>query len=118
MSGFFGNLLGNLDGLGQHGPAAQNLLSDLIDQHGGMSGLIDKLNQSGMGQQVESWVGSGPGAAVIGDVTQVFPPDQLAALAEKHGIPQSLVSGLLAQVLPHAVAAAGQDGGSDDGSGN
>ena len=113
MSGFFRGLLGNLGGLESHAPAAQNLLSDLIDQHGGMSGLIDKLNQSGLADQVQSWASSGPASAAISDITQVFPSDQIEALAEKHGIPPGVVSGLLAKVLPHAVAASAQTDGTD-----
>jgi uncharacterized protein YidB (DUF937 family) len=40
----------------------------------------------------------------------VFPPEQLEALAEKHGIPSGMVSQLLASVLPQAVSAATPDG--------
>lgn len=114
MSGFFGTIMSNFNGSEQHAAAAQNLLSDLIEQHGGMAGLVGKLNQSGMADQVEGWVSNGPAAGAIADVTKVFPPDQLEALAEKHGIPSGMVSGILAQLLPHAVAASGQTGGAND----
>ncbi len=114
MSGFFGSIMSGLGGLEQHAPAAQNMLSDLINQHGGMEGLMDKLNQSGMAQQVQGWVENGPAGAAIQDITKVFPPEQIEALAEKHGVPASVASGLLAQLLPHAVAASGQTGDASD----
>lgn len=40
--------------------AIVNAIGGLIQQHGGLNGLLAKFQQSGLGSQVASWVGTGP----------------------------------------------------------
>ncbi len=76
----------------------------LIEQHGGLSGLVSQLSQGGLGSAVSSWVGTGANQPVTGDaITQALGSDKLAALAARCGIsPDTLAQGL-SQVLPGAV---------------
>ncbi|HEY6615922.1 MAG TPA: YidB family protein, partial [Vicinamibacterales bacterium] len=39
----------------------------MVQQNGGLPGVIDKLRGSGLGQQADSWVGTGPNAGVSPD---------------------------------------------------
>ena len=39
----------------------------MVQQNGGLPGVIDKLRASGLGQQADSWVGTGPNAGVSPD---------------------------------------------------
>jgi uncharacterized protein YidB (DUF937 family) len=50
---------------------------DLIGQHGGIGGLLDKLKASGLGDAVSSWVGTGD--------NQPVPANQLAARQGRRG---------------------------------
>jgi uncharacterized protein YidB (DUF937 family) len=122
MSGFFGRAFAQLGGLldsSQQG-AAGNLLSEAISSAGGVSGLAEKFDQAGLGEHVRSWIGSGENLPVSAeDITRVFPPEQIAAWAQKHGLPADAVPQLLAHLLPHAVDDATPQGEvpPDDGSG-
>lgn len=122
MSGFFGRAFAQLGGLldsSQQG-AAGNLLSEAMSSAGGVSGLAEKFDQAGLGEHVRSWIGSGENLPVSAeDITRVFPPEQIAAWAQSHGLPADAVPQLLAHLLPHAVDSATPQGEvpPDDGGG-
>ncbi len=114
MSGVFGSLLGQLGGmLGGNANAheaaqsgAGGLLSTVINEAGGPAGILAKFQQSGLGAQAESWVGSGHNLPISAEqISQVFPPQQLDAWAQQHGLPAGMASQVLAHFLPHAVDA-------------
>lgn len=92
-------------GLG--GPAAGALLAAamaLVQQQGGLSGLLDKFRQSGLGQHADSWVGTGPNMTVTGDqVHQVMGGDALSGIAARLGIPVQQAGTSMAQLLPELI---------------
>ena len=70
----------------------------------GLSGLLGNLQNAGLGQIVESWIGTGQNQPVSGDqLAQALGDDQLSGLAQAAGIPQDDVAGHLAQILPGLV---------------
>ncbi|MEF9997214.1 MAG: YidB family protein [Burkholderiaceae bacterium] len=71
---------------------------------GGMAGLTQQLQQAGLGDQLSSWISTGPNLPVSADqLSQAFGGERLAQLASAAGIePQALSQGL-AQALPQAV---------------
>lgn len=81
-----------------------HVVNGLIDQHGGVQGIVSQLQSKGLGPTVASWVATGPNQPVTpGQMQSAFGEQTLNALAAKAGIsPQDLVA-KLAQVLPHAV---------------
>ena len=95
--GALGNILGGLMGGGQ--PQQQ--------QNGGMGGLgslLEAFQKNGMGEQVNSWVGTGENMPVSGEqVTSAFGHDQISQMAEKLGMSHGDVSGGLAQMLPQLI---------------
>jgi uncharacterized protein YidB (DUF937 family) len=113
MSGFFGRAFGQLGGLlnsGQQG-AAGNLLSQAISDAGGLSGLLAKFDQAGFGDHIRSWIGSGSNLPISAEeITSIFPPEQIEAWAQQHGLPADAVPQLLAHLLPHAVDSATPQG--------
>lgn len=125
MSGFFGRTFAQLGGMldsGQQG-AAGNLLSEAMSSAGGVSGLVEKFDQAGLGDHVRSWIGSGDNLPVSADdIARVFPPEQIAAWAQQHGLPAETAQQVLAHLLPHAVDSATpqgevpDDGGTPSGS--
>ena len=65
---------------------------------GGLGGLVSKFQQAGMGDVIDSWVGTGANQQVSGDqLTQVLGGDAMADMAQQMG----LNSGDLAQQLSH-----------------
>jgi uncharacterized protein YidB (DUF937 family) len=103
MSGLMGALGGLMQGGGTAGGAG-NMLSEAFNAAGGVSGIMSKFQQAGMGDKVQSWAGSGSNLPLAAEeVERVFPPQQIEAWAEAHGVPAGAASALLAHLLPHAV---------------
>ena len=68
-------MLGNLGGGNQAGGGANILgaVMSLVQQNGGLTGVLNMLQSSGLGQQANSWVGTGANANVSADqMSQVF----------------------------------------------
>ena len=114
MSGILGNILGSLLGGGNSGAAqagAGNLLSQVINAAGGPAGILQKFQQAGLGDKVQSWIGTGHNLPISADqISQVFPPAQMDAWAQQHGLPAGAASQILAHFLPQAVDATTPDG--------
>lgn len=78
---------------------------------GNLQGLVDQLQQGGLGDQVKSWLGNGQNMRVSPEQIQsALGNDQLRQLAAHFGIPMDAVSKLLAEHLPAAVDQASPDG--------
>lgn len=106
-------LLGGLAG----GDARGALLSAavaLFQQHGGLPGVLELLRSHGLTQQVESWLGNGPAAAVSAEqIQQVFGSASLHELAGKLGVQDGEAGSLLARFLPDLVRQFGAQGAAD-----
>lgn len=99
LSGLLG-ALGNQPELMQ---AATSLLGN-DSEHGGLSGLIAKFQQAGLGDVVNSWVGSGANQAITGDqLSSVLGSDALSGLASKFGLNSNDLAHQLSSVLPGLV---------------
>jgi uncharacterized protein YidB (DUF937 family) len=81
----------------------QNVL-DMLDQAGGIQGLVTKFQQSGLGEVVSSWIGTGQNQHISPDqVAEVLGPDRIRALAQQSGIPAEQGASVLSEVLPALV---------------
>ena len=77
---------------------------DLIGQHGGLGGLLDKLKASGLGDAVSSWVGTGANQAVpANQLESAIGADTISRITAKLGITKEQASSLLAQYLPMVI---------------
>ncbi len=98
--------MGILQGVlgGVIGAEMTSVVSGLIEQHGGVQGLISHLQQQGLGNEVKSWIGSGPNQPIsASQVHQAFGADTLQQLASKAGMnPQDLTQ-KLSQTLPQVI---------------
>ena len=90
------------------------VLSEVLggkDGQGGLSAIVAKLQQSGLGEQVKSWIGNGQNLPITADqLRQVLGSDVVKQLAAKYNIPVDQLSEILAQQLPQAVDHASPDG--------
>lgn len=79
--------------------------------HGGLNAIVAKLQQSGFGEQVKSWIGSGQNLPITADqLKQVLGSDTVKQLAARFNIPVDQITEILAQQLPSAVDRASPDG--------
>jgi uncharacterized protein YidB (DUF937 family) len=76
----------------------------MVQQNGGLPAVLDKLRASGLGQQADSWVGTGPNQSVSPDqLTQAFGNSGLGNLAAQLGTSQGQAGSILSQILPELV---------------
>ena len=106
-----GQVLGSLGG-GQAQGGGQNLQAVLLqavlgmvqNSEGGLGGLLSKLGNAGLGDQVASWVGTGQNLPVSADqITQALGHGGLGDLAAQLGLPSDQIAGHLAELLPQVV---------------
>ena len=80
------------------------VIGGLLQQSGGLEGLMNKFSQAGQGDTFCSWVGMGQNQPISGNQIQnVLGPEQINQLAAKLGIDPSQASHFLAQYLPKVV---------------
>ena len=71
---------------------------------GGLGGLLNKLEQGGLGDVTKSWVGSGQNQPVSpGQLGSALGPSIIKMLSQKSGISEEEITKQLSQVLPGLV---------------
>jgi uncharacterized protein YidB (DUF937 family) len=71
---------------------------------GGLGGLLDKLQQGGLGNAVNSWIGSGQNQPVTpNQLGSALGPGIIKMLAQKSGLSEDEIRQQLSQVLPGLV---------------
>jgi uncharacterized protein YidB (DUF937 family) len=100
-----GSVLNNMGGgNGAQGGDIMQMIMGLLQQNGGLAGLVEMFNKSGLSQQAASWVGSGDNLPISADqISSALGSGPLADLANKFGIDPQQLSGSLAQYLPDVV---------------
>ena len=84
---------------------------------GDLQGLVNRLQEGGLGTQVQSWLGDGQNLPITPDLLKgVLVDEQLQQLAQHFGIEPDAVLNLLAEHLPTAVDQARQQGTLSSGS--
>jgi uncharacterized protein YidB (DUF937 family) len=105
---FLNDLLGAAQGNQAGGSSLVAIAGQLIDKAGGVQGLVSMLQQHGLGDAAQSWVGSGANQQVSSEqLGQALQNGGLGSVlqeaASKMGVDQGQLLGQLSQVLPHAV---------------
>src|SRR5262245_696818 len=101
--GLLDAIVGNMMGSGQSKSMLTSAMS-MLQEHGGLSSVLDMFRRSGMASAADSWVGTGPNVGVSADqIQQVFGASSLAQLAASAGIPQGQAGSALAQLLPELI---------------
>jgi uncharacterized protein YidB (DUF937 family) len=90
---------------GQKGQeAGMAAIQKLVSASGGLQGITSKLNSTGMGKQVQSWIGHGDNQPISGsDVKQCVDPGALSQVAQQAGMTPDEASNHVAEVLPQMV---------------
>lgn len=105
--------MGLLDGLleGLMGGGTQQAQSplvqmalQLIQQNGGLPGIISKFQHGGMTEEVGSWVGTGQNMPMTGNQLQeILGSGSMGQIAQKLGLSHGDASSNLAQILPQII---------------
>jgi uncharacterized protein YidB (DUF937 family) len=95
---------------GVMGQAEQSLLPGLLSQLlantslGSVGGLLQQLQQGGLGSQVASWLGNGENHAISADqLRSALGNEQLQQMARSAGLPIDKLLAMLSQQLPQTV---------------
>lgn len=101
-SGVLGAIIGQVLS-GQHGDLG-SMLGGMLNQAGGLPGLMQKAQQMGMGDIVASWVSPGKNESINHDqLTGLLGQDAIQGVASKFGVSSSELTPLIASVLPQLV---------------
>jgi uncharacterized protein YidB (DUF937 family) len=107
LDGLLGNVMGGMMGGGQPQQGGNQLVQialQMLQQNGGIEGLLARMQQAGYGQQAQSWIGTGQNMPISPDaLSQIFGQGQLGQIAQQLGLPQQDAAGGLAQMLPDVV---------------
>jgi len=124
--GLLDSVMGAVTGQVQQNGGLGNILGGLLANNselGGLGGLVEKFQQNGMGDIVNSWIGHGENLPVSADqIASALGSGPLANIASQLGIDPAQASGQLAQMLPglidkltpHGAVPQGGLGNSDD----
>lgn len=118
LGGVLGSVLGGLTG-GQQQQAPQAggfnassllvavvpLVLGWIQQNGGLQGALAKLQGSGLGDQVQSWVdpSQGNGQVDVQQIQSLFGAAQVEQVAQQVNVPTTEVYGAISTVLPQII---------------
>jgi len=113
-----GGLLGQLGGAqGGNNSAMMATIMSLVQQHGGVAGIVQKFSSGGMADIVASWVGTGANAPVSAtQVQQALGDSTVADVASTLGVNSSQASASIASMLPQLINSLTPNGAVDAGS--
>jgi len=111
------DVLEKLTGSGSSPGGLGGMLAGLVPvvsgmlENGGLQKVLAQLEESGLGTQAKSWVGTGANEAIsAADVEKVLGSPQLAAIAQKLGVSPDEAADAVAKVLPAVVDTVSPDG--------
>jgi uncharacterized protein YidB (DUF937 family) len=79
-------------------------LAAAIQEQGGLDGLLGKLRSAGLGEQVDSWIGTGPNQAVSPQqLGTALGEDEVQHLAARSGLDVTALLPMLAAFLPQII---------------
>ncbi len=107
LDGLIGSALGGMMGTGGSGQAQSPLLQialQLLQQNGGVAGVLDKFRQGGYADQADSWQSAGQNMPLSGNALQeVLGSGTIGQIAGQLGMSHGDAAGGLAQMLPQLI---------------
>ena len=98
--------MGLLDGLlgGAVGAAMVGVVNHVLEQNGGVQGLVNQFEKQGLGPTIHSWIGTGPNLPITADqIHQALGSNAVQELAAKAGLSVPELTAKLSQLLPQAL---------------
>lgn len=117
LDGLLGNVIGSMLGgnqaqspfgdarnQGQGGNLLLQIALSMLQQNGGLEGVLGKFRQGGLAQQADSWVSTGQNMNISADqLQQVFGSSTISDLASQLGMPRDQAGSAMAQMLPDII---------------
>jgi uncharacterized protein YidB (DUF937 family) len=104
-----GGAMGLLDGV--LGGLVAAGINQMIQQHGGVRGLVTRFEQKGLGGIAQSWVSTGANQPVsAAQLEQVLGAETIARLAGQLNVSPQDLAAKLAELLPQTVDSMTPDG--------
>lgn len=83
--------------------AALSLLAN-NGQTGGLNGLVERFNEAGLGNVIQSWIGNGENVPITGrQLQQVLDDGHLRQISEETGLSEPVAADQLSDMLPDLV---------------
>lgn len=117
LDGLIGNVLGSVLGGGQaqnpfgargsQGSGGNMLLQlalSMLQQNGGLDGVLNRFRQGGLSKQADSWVGTGQNMNISADqLQQVFGSSTISDIASRLGMSEQQAGSEMARLLPDVI---------------
>lgn len=111
--------LGGLIGLVASNPQLLQIITGLLSNtgaQGGLGALIGKFQQAGLGDAMNSWIGTGPNQAVSPDqMSHALGSDTISQIAAQLGLSPDQAADQMSQLLPEVINQVTPDGQVPDG---
>ena len=102
LDGIFSGLSG--ESRGGTGNILLQLGLSMLQQNGGLEGVLGKFRQAGMGAQADSWVSTGPNMNISpNQLQEVLGSGALSDIAAKLGMSEDQAGSAMSQVLPELI---------------
>ena len=102
LDSVFSNVRGGTQSSG--GNLLLQVVLSMLQQNGGLEGVLGKFRQGGLGQQADSWVSTGQNMNISADqLQQVFGSSAISDLAAQLGMSEGQASSTIAQLLPDVI---------------
>ncbi len=89
---------------GAGGFSAESIVSALEEHAGGLGGVLQRLEQAGLGGQIQSWISPGANQPVHPDhIAAALGTGPLAAVASRLGVSPEQAAAVVSQILPQIV---------------
>lgn len=101
-----GSVLSSLGGgnQGQSGSLLLQLALSMLQQNGGLEGILGKFREGGLSQQADSWVSTGQNMNISADqLQQIFGSSTIGDLASRLGVSEQDAGSEMAQILPEVI---------------
>lgn len=106
----FSSILGGLTGTSGPATGAGNgnillqLALSMLQQNGGLEGVLGKFREAGMGAQADSWVGTGQNMGISAEqLQQIFGSRALSDVASQLGMSQNQAGSAMSEMLPELI---------------
>lgn len=104
LSSILGGLTGASSAPGGGGNVLLQLILSMLQQNGGLEGVLGKFRDAGMAAQADSWVSTGQNMDLTADqLQQVFGSGALNDIAAQLGLSQNQAGLAMSQMLPELI---------------
>lgn len=95
----------------QNNPQVVSGIQKIIEENGGVSGIVQKFKDKGFAEAATSWVGTGENVNIgPAEVMKVLGSESVQELAKKVGLDSEATAGLIGNLLPMVIDKLSPDG--------